>query len=91
MAEDLILPEANQILLLTADGLQWANYLNVSYETQKTVDWSASTEVFTFRFRLTFILKIENIRNRKPQLQCITAQTDLSSAIKLRIKIPFDV
>ena len=30
MAEGLILPEANQILLHTADGLQWANYPNVS-------------------------------------------------------------
>ena len=50
MAEGLILPEANQILLLTADGLQWANYPNVSYGTQKTADWSASTEVFAFLF-----------------------------------------
>ena len=41
MAEGLILPEANQILLLTADGLQW---------TGKTADWSASTEVFAFPF-----------------------------------------
>ena len=38
MAEGLILPEANQILLLTADGLQLANYPNVSYGTGKTAD-----------------------------------------------------
>ena len=38
MAEDLILPEANQILLLTADGLQRANYPNVSYRMRKTAD-----------------------------------------------------
>ena len=50
MAEGPILPKANQKLLLTADGLQWANYPNVSYGTQKTVDWSASTEVFAFLF-----------------------------------------
>ena len=50
MAEDLILPEANQILLLTADSLQWANYPNVSYGMRKTKDCSASTEVFTFLF-----------------------------------------
>ena len=50
MAEDLILTEANQILLLTPDGLQWANYPNMSYGMQKTADWSASTEVFTFLF-----------------------------------------
>ena len=50
MAEGLILPEANQILLLTADGLQWANYPNVSYGTWKTADWSASTEVFAILF-----------------------------------------
>ena len=50
MAEGFILPEANQILLLTADGLQWANYPNVSYGTRKTADWSASTEVFAFLF-----------------------------------------
>ena len=50
MAEDHILPEANLILLLTADGLQWANYPNVSNGMRKTADWSASTEVFTFLF-----------------------------------------
>ena len=49
MAEGLILPEANQILLITADGLQLANYPNVSYGTRKTADWSASTDVFAFR------------------------------------------
>ena len=38
MAEGLILPEANQILLLTAGGLQLANYPNVSYGTRKTAD-----------------------------------------------------
>ena len=38
MAEYLILPKANQILLLTADGLQRANYPNVSYGTQKAAD-----------------------------------------------------
>ena len=50
MAEGLILPEANQILLLTEDCLQWANYPNVSYGTRKTADWSASMEVFAFLF-----------------------------------------
>ena len=38
MAEGLILPEANQILLLTADGLQLGNYPNLSYGTRKTAD-----------------------------------------------------
>ena len=38
MAEGLILPEANQILILTADGLQGANYPNVSYGSRKTAD-----------------------------------------------------
>ena len=38
MAEGLILPEANQILLLTGDGLQLANYPNVSYGRRKTAD-----------------------------------------------------
>ena len=51
MAEGLILPEANQILFLTTDGLQWANYPDVSYGTRKTADWSASTEVSTFKTR----------------------------------------
>ena len=50
MAEGLILLEANQILLLTADGLQLANYPNVSYRTRMTADWSASTEVLAFLF-----------------------------------------
>ena len=38
MAEGLILLEAYQILSLTADGLQLANYPNVSYGTRKTAD-----------------------------------------------------
>ena len=38
MAEDHILPEANLILLLTADGLQRANYPNVSNGMRKTAD-----------------------------------------------------
>ena len=50
MAEGLILPMADQILLLSADSLQWDNYPNVSYGTRKTADWSASTEVFAFLF-----------------------------------------
>lgn len=50
MAENLIIPEATQILLLTADGLQWANFPNVSYGMRKTADWSASTEIFAFLF-----------------------------------------
>ena len=54
MAEGLILPEANQILLLTEDGLQWAYYPNVSYGTRKTADWSASMEVFAFLFFVNF-------------------------------------
>ena len=62
MAEGLILPEANQILLLTADGLQWANYPNVSYGTQKTADWSASTEVFAFLFF------VDNVYSQNPKI-----------------------
>ena len=54
MAEDLILFEAYKILLLTADGLYWAYYPNVSYGTRKTADWSASTEVITFIFLFFF-------------------------------------
>ena len=67
MAEGLILPEANQILLLTADGLQLANYPNVSYRTRMTADWSGSTEVLAFLFWLSFILKIQRstFKNRK--------------------------
>ena len=61
MAEGLILPEANQILLLTADGLQWANYPNVSYGTRKTADWSASTEVFSFLF-------VVNVYSQNPKI-----------------------
>ena len=40
MADGLILPEANQILLLTADSLQLANFPNdtFGYGTQKIAD-----------------------------------------------------
>ena len=38
MAEGLIFSEANQIFLLTADGLQRANYANVSNGMRKTAD-----------------------------------------------------
>ena len=61
MAEGLILPEANQILILTADGLQWANYPIVSYGTRKTADWSASTEVFAF-------LCLVNVYSQNPKI-----------------------
>ena len=61
MAEGLILPEANQILLLTADGLQWANYPNVSYWMRKTADWSVSTEVFSFLFMV-------NVYSQNPKI-----------------------
>ena len=61
MAEGLILPMADQILLLTADGLQWANYPNVSYGTRKTTDWSASTEVFSFFFMV-------NVYSQNPKI-----------------------
>ena len=61
MAEGLILPEANQILLLTTDGLQWANYPNVSYGTRKTADWSASTEVFALLF-------LVNVYSQNPKI-----------------------
>ena len=87
MAEGLILPEANQILLLTADGLQWANYPNVSYGTWKTADWSASTEVFAFLFLflLTFILKIQRSTIKTGSaVACISAQANLSFGYKAK-------
>ena len=86
MAEGLILPEANQILLLTADGLQWANYPNVSYGTRKTADWSASTEVFAYLFfLLTFILKIQRSTLKTGSVvACISAQADLSFGYKAK-------
>ena len=66
MAEGLIFPEANQILLRTADSLQWANYPNVSNGTRKAADWSASTEVFAFLFFwLTFILKSKDLHSKQ--------------------------
>ena len=85
MAEGLILPEANQIFLLTADGLQWANYPNVSYGTRKTADWSASTELFAFLFLLAFILKIQRstIKTGKA-VACISAQADLIFGYKAK-------
>ena len=85
MAEGLILPEANQIFLLTADGLQWANYPNVSYGTRKTADWSASTELFAFLFLLTFILKIQRSTIKTGSaVVCISAQADLSLGYKAK-------
>ena len=85
MAEGLILPEANQILLLTADGLQWANYPNVSYRTQKTAVWSASTEVFAFLFLLTFILEIQRSTFKTGSaVACISAQADLCFGYKAK-------
>ena len=85
MAEGLILPEANQILLLSADGLQWANYPNVSYGTRKTADWSASTEVFAFLFLLTFILKIQRSTIKTGSaIACLSAQADLSFGYKAK-------
>ena len=85
MAEGLILPEANQIFLLTADGLQWANYPNVSYGTRKTADWSASTELFAFLFMLTFILKIQRSTIKTGSaVACVSAQADLSFGYKAK-------
>ena len=85
MAEGLILSEANQILLLTADGLQWANHPNVSYGTRKTADWSASKEVFAFLFLLTFILKIQRSTFKTGSaVACISAQADLSFGYKAK-------
>ena len=85
MAEGLILPEANQILLLTADGLQWANYPNVSYGTRKTTDLSASTELFAFLFLLTFTLKIQRSTIKTGSaVACVSAQADLSFGYKAK-------
>ena len=85
MAEGLILPDANQILLLTADDLQWANYPNVSYGMRKTADWSASTELFAFLFLLTFILKIQRSTIKTGSaVACISAQADLSFGYKAK-------
>ena len=86
MAEYLILPEVNQILLLTADGLQWANYPNVSYGMRKTADWSASMEVFTFLFLVNVYPQKPKIYiyNRKPQLHCISAHADMSFCYQAR-------
>ena len=61
MAEGLILPEANQIFLLTMDGLQWANYPNVSTECERP-----QTDQLPRKYSLSFFLV--NVYSQNPKM-----------------------
>ena len=85
MAEGLILPEDNQILLLTADGLQLANYPMCPTQRERPQTDQLPRMYSLSLFWLTFILKIQRSTFKTGSaVECISAQADLSFGYKAK-------